>query len=80
MQFIARQLGHAAAQAYIDTMGEVVNLRRARKAKQRSEADAAAAENRASFGRSKAEKEQTNAEREAASRKLDGHKRDDDNL
>ena len=35
---------------------EIINLRRARKAKQRREADARAEENRAKFGRTKAER------------------------
>lgn len=57
-------------------MGEVVNLRRAKKAKARAAADADAARNRAKFGRSKSDKALTKAEREAESRKLDGHRRD----
>jgi len=39
-------------------MTEIVNLRLARKARQRSEAAAAAAENRARFGRTRGEKAQ----------------------
>ncbi|HYE50700.1 MAG TPA: DUF4169 family protein [Azospirillaceae bacterium] len=38
-------------------MGEVVNLNRFRKAKQRAEREATAAENRAKHGRTKAERE-----------------------
>ena len=38
-------------------MGEVVNLRKWRKARERAEAEAQAAANRAAFGRSKAEKQ-----------------------
>lgn len=37
-------------------MAEIVNLRRARKAKARDEAETAAAANRAKFGRTKADK------------------------
>ena len=58
-------------------MGDIVNLRQARKAKSRAKAAGEAAVNRAAFGRSKAEKKLTKAQEEAAGRKLDGHKRDD---
>ena len=58
-------------------MADVVNLKRARKHKVRATAEAEAAANRAAFGRSKAEKQQSRAEKDAAQRKLDGHKRDD---
>jgi hypothetical protein len=40
---------------------EIINLRQARKAKERREADALAEENRAKFGRSKAERKFTQA-------------------
>ncbi|MGE0739862.1 MAG: DUF4169 family protein [Hyphomonadaceae bacterium] len=59
-------------------MGDVVNLRRARKAKVRTAAEAEAAAKRAAHGRTKSEKKLTKAQQEAAGRKLDGHKRDDD--
>jgi hypothetical protein len=55
-------------------MGKILNLRQARKAKARADAEKQARENRATFGRSKAEKKLTKAERDAAARKLDGHK------
>jgi hypothetical protein len=55
---------------------DVVNLRRARKAKGRSEREAAADRNRARFGRSKAEKEKDAAERARAERALEAHRRD----
>jgi hypothetical protein len=58
-------------------MNEIVNLRRARKAKARALAEAEAAANRITHGRSKAEKKLTKAENDAAQRKIDGHKRDD---
>jgi hypothetical protein len=67
-----------AATAYIALMGDIVNLRRARKAKARAEAETDAQANRVSHGRTKAEKTLTKAEKEAADRKLDGHKRNDD--
>jgi hypothetical protein len=47
-------------------MGELVNLRRARKAKARSEAEHTAAENRASFGAPKAERDLTKARSQKA--------------
>lgn len=58
-------------------MNDVVNLKNARKAKARAEAEATAQANRVAYGRTKAEKKSTKAEREAADRKLDGHRRDD---
>ncbi len=57
---------------------EIVNLRRIRKGKARAEKDREAEANRVAFGRTKAEKLTTKAEREAGVRKLDGHKRDRD--
>jgi hypothetical protein len=55
-------------------MAEIVNLRMVRKAKARVRAEQTAAENRAKFGRTKAEKakQRLDAEREAG--KLDGAK------
>ena len=57
-------------------MGEVVNLRRARKAKLRDAAATQAAANRAAFGRTKAEKAIDDAARQRASRELDGARRE----
>lgn len=57
-------------------MGNVVNLRRFRKRKARSDAQGLAAENRARFGRSKAQKQKDAAEGEAAHHKLDLLRRD----
>jgi Domain of unknown function (DUF4169) len=57
-------------------MGDVVNLRGVRKAKARAGAQARAEENRAKFGRSKAEKvvdEKTKAQSE---RRLEAHRRE----
>jgi hypothetical protein len=59
-------------------MTEIMNLRRARKAKARATAEAEAEANRIAHGRTKHDRELSKAEREAAARKLDGHKRDDD--
>ncbi len=59
-------------------MAEIVNLRRARKDQARAAKDARAAENRTQFGRTKAEKRATEAERERAETGLDGKKLADD--
>ncbi len=55
-------------------MGEIVNLRKHRKAKAREQAAADAAENRARHGRTAAERERERIEAEQAERKLDGAK------
>ena len=52
-------------------MGEVVNLRQARKQKVRAEKDLKAAENRAQFGRSKHEKAVTRALKAQVEKALD---------
>jgi hypothetical protein len=52
-------------------MGEIVNLRRARKGKKRDEAAGAAAERRARFGRSKAERVLEQAGKAKRARDLD---------
>jgi hypothetical protein len=52
-------------------MGEVLNLRRARKARGRTEAARGAAENRARFGRAKARRRLDAAEKERRDRELD---------
>jgi hypothetical protein len=58
-------------------MGEIVNLRRARKDKARSAKDAEAAANRAKFGTPKAERARRAAEAELSTRQLDGLKREE---
>ena len=58
-------------------MAELINLRLARKAKARGEADRLAAVNRVAHGRSKAEKQRSRAEAERARLRLDGLKRDE---
>ena len=58
-------------------MGEIVNLRRARKDKARAAKDADAAANRAKFGTPKAERDARAAEAALAARRLDGLKRED---
>ncbi|MQP65202.1 DUF4169 family protein [Niveispirillum sp. SYP-B3756] len=57
-------------------MGEIVNLNRARKAKEKAARESQAAENRVKFGRTKAEKQKSRAEDEAKARLLEGHKLD----
>ncbi|MBN8994540.1 MAG: DUF4169 family protein [Rhizobiales bacterium] len=55
---------------------EIVNLRRARKAKTRAEKEREAEANRIAFGRTKAERKATAAERERAGRAIDSHRRE----
>jgi hypothetical protein len=55
-------------------MGEIVNLRRARKKRAIAAAESEAAANRLAYGRSKEESRATKAERDAAERRLDSHR------
>ncbi len=55
-------------------MGEIVNLRRARKRDARLREEAAAAANRARFGVSRAVKREARAQRELVERRLDDHR------
>lgn len=55
-------------------MSEIINLRQARKAKARAEAEARASENRVAFGRSKAERLATGKRNAAEQRKLEAHR------
>ena len=57
-------------------MGEIVNLRRARKRKDREREASTAAENRALFGLTKAERTGIEAERKKAESDLDARKLD----
>lgn len=57
-------------------MAELVNLRAARKARDRAARKAEADANAVKFGRSKADKKCEAAEAEKARRDLDGHARD----
>lgn len=57
-------------------MGDVVNLRRARKARNRTDAAAQAAEQRARFGRSPSNKRLDRALEEKRVRNLDSHRRE----
>lgn len=58
-------------------MSEIVNLKRYRKRVAREEKERDAQANRERFGRSKAEREKTEIEKESAARHLDGHKREE---
>lgn len=58
-------------------MGEIVNLNRARKDRAKADDKARATENRVAHGRTKAERQATEAERQRAARLLDGQKLDD---
>lgn len=53
--------------------GEIVNLRKARKRRARAAKEAAASENRAVHGQTKAMREQQTAERSKLVRDLEGH-------
>ena len=59
-------------------MGDLVNLRRARKRRDRERDAAAAAANRAAHGMTRAERTNIEAGREAADRRLDGHRLEPD--
>jgi uncharacterized protein DUF4169 len=58
-------------------MADIINLRRARKAKTRVQRELEAETNRALHGRTRAEKDRVQAERQRATRTLDGHRLDD---
>ncbi len=58
-------------------MGTIVNLRRIRKARERAEADAQAAQNRLTHGRTKAEREQAERQADLERRRLDNFRRDE---
>lgn len=58
-------------------LGELINLNKARKARDRAASREAADVNRASHGRSRAEREAAEAERLRLSRILDGSKLED---
>ncbi len=59
-------------------MADVVNLRQFRKQKARDDREAAAEQNRALHGRTKAEKERDRIAAERAGKFVDGHRRDRD--
>ncbi len=57
-------------------MAKIINLRAARKAKDREQARAKGDENAVKFGRTKAEKDLEKARAEKTKRDLDGHARE----
>ena len=57
-------------------MAEIINFNKARKRKLREDAEKQASENRAKFGRTKAQKQRDAADAEEAQRKLDQLKRE----
>lgn len=57
-------------------MGEIINLRKARKQRERAAKDEEAAQNRVTHGRTKAEKKLTGAKAEKAAGDLEAHKRE----
>lgn len=59
-------------------MAEIINLRQARKAQKRKEAEATAAANRAKFGQTKAGRTTQATESARAARLLDGARREKD--
>ncbi len=59
-------------------MAEIINLRRARKARRRAGAEQLAAANRAKFGRTKAQKASDRHEAERRAAQLDGKRLDPD--
>ena len=58
-------------------MAEIISLKTVRKQKARSAKDAQAEQNRISFGRTKAEKQLSAAEKALADKRIAGHQRDD---
>lgn len=57
-------------------MAEIINLRRARRAKARAAAETEAAANRVAFGRTKAEKAGQAAQNALDSRRVEAHRRE----
>lgn len=55
---------------------EIINLRQARKHKQRQDKDKTAEDNRRKFGRSKAERDAARRRRDDLEKQVDGHKLD----
>lgn len=59
-------------------MAEIINLKQAKKQRDRADKKARAEANRAQFGRTKSERQRTETETEKARRLLDSHQRGDD--
>jgi hypothetical protein len=62
----------------VPAMAEIVNLKAWRKAKAKDEKQRTASANRATFGRTKAEKEAERSRKEREARSLEGHKLEDE--
>lgn len=62
----------------LEGMGEIVNLKRARKDKARRERDSEAAANRLRFGRTKAQKKLDQDTAERSKHSIDGKRLEDD--
>lgn len=58
-------------------MAEIINLKNARKQKARADKDVQAAQSRALFGQTKAEKQLQAAEKARSEKTIDGHKREE---
>ena len=58
-------------------MADILSLSKARKAKATTDKDATAEQNRAKFGRTKAEKQSDAAVKQLADRRIEAHKRED---
>ncbi|KAA2238165.1 DUF4169 family protein [Salinarimonas soli] len=59
-------------------MGEIINLRQARKARMKAEKEAKAAANRTAFGRTKAERQKADELEKLSERRHEGHRLDRD--
>ncbi|WP_196258305.1 DUF4169 family protein [Pelagibacterium limicola] len=57
-------------------MAEIINLRLARKRKERADMDEHAAANRTKYGQPKSARKKREAEKALAAKRLDGHKRE----
>lgn len=57
---------------------DIVNLRKARKVRDRAAKEKRAEENRAKFGRTKSERKRTEADEDLRARRLEQHRRDAD--
>ncbi|KFG91767.1 hypothetical protein BV98_000015 [Sphingobium herbicidovorans NBRC 16415] len=57
-------------------MGDIINLRQARKAKARGEKERVAAANRAKFGRTKAERQASLQEEVRQTQRIEGNRRE----
>jgi Domain of unknown function (DUF4169) len=59
-------------------MADIINLRRVRKVKARTDKEMVAAENRLKFGQAKSERKLKDALQQQSEKKLDAHKREPD--